>query len=278
MTDLVTLQVADGVAVVTLNRPERLNAINVPMGEAFDATMVAAALDPRVRVIVVTGAGDRGFCVGADMARLDGLRATGSTRPPNPRPGTPHPVLDALTDAPAHLRSRYTLPMAVPQPVIAAINGACAGVGLALAVNCDVRFASRSAIFAAGFPQRGLTAEAALAKTLSDLIGKGRASDLLLSGRKVSAEEALGLGLVNAVHDFAELAPQALAYARAIAQGASPRSTRIIKRQLRLAGDQTFEAAQTLSYDETLASLASEDFQEGVVSYTERRPPRFVGR
>jgi enoyl-CoA hydratase/carnithine racemase len=257
MSDLIIEDRIGGVAVITLNRPERMNAVNTPMGEAFDAAMVRAALDPAVRVVVVTGAGDRGFCAGADMDRLDGL---------------------ALVEAPPRLRTRYSLPLALPQPVIAAVNGAAAGVGLALAANCDVRFASRTAIFTAGFPLRGLTAEAGLARMLTVLVGRGAASDLLLSGRKIDAEEALRIGLVNAVTTPEDLLPHAMAYAARIADEASPRSTRVIKRQLRMAIDESFEDALVRSHGETASSLLSEDFREGVASFKERRKARFTGR
>jgi enoyl-CoA hydratase/carnithine racemase len=278
MSDLIIEDRIGGVAVITLNRPERMNAVNTPMGEAFDAAMVRAALDPAVRVVVVTGAGDRGFCAGADMDRLDGLAPGGSEKRIGAVPGSPHPVLDALVEAPPRLRTRYSLPLALPQPVIAAVNGAAAGVGLALAANCDVRFASRTAIFTAGFPLRGLTAEAGLARMLTVLVGRGAASDLLLSGRKIDAEEALRIGLVNAVTTPEDLLPHAMAYAARIADEASPRSTRVIKRQLRMAIDESFEDALVRSHGETASSLLSEDFREGVASFKERRKARFTGR
>lgn len=278
MTETVKLDVDQGVAIVTLNRPERMNAVNAAMGEAFDAAMVKAALDPAVRVIVLTGAGERAFCAGADMERLAGLAPGGSEKLSHAGPGSAVSIFDALADAPQHLRGRYTAPSAVPQPVIAAVNGACAGVGLALAAACDVRFASRTAVFVASFALRGLTAEAGIAKTLSSLIGRAAASDLLLSGRKVTAEEAYRLGLASDVAEPEALMARALDYAHAIARNASPRSTRIIKRQLREAQDQSFEAALDAARAETEASIASEDFREGVASYQAKRAPRFVGR
>lgn len=278
MSNLVKLEVDQSVAIVTLNRPDRMNAVNTPMGEALDAAMVQAALDPQVRVIVLTGAGERAFCAGADMERLAGLGPGGAeTLSPSGR-GPAGSVFDALVEAPRHLRTRYTAPSAVPQPVIAAVNGACAGVGLALAASCDLRFASRTAVFAASFALRGLTAEAGLAKTLSALIGRGAASDLLLSGRKVAADEALRLGLVSDVVEPQALMARVLDYAQAIARNASPRSTRIIKRQLREAQDQSFEAALESARTETEASVASEDFREGIASYRDKRTPQFVGR
>jgi enoyl-CoA hydratase/carnithine racemase len=277
MAQLVVTEIEAGVASITLNRPERLNAINPEMGEAFDRAMLAAQRDEAVRVVVITGAG-KGFCAGGDMDRLRALMADGGVSlPPGPVDGG-NGALDGFIEAPLELRSRYTMPFALEKPVIAAVNGAAAGVGFALAVACDIRFASRRAVFTAGFPRRGLTAEAGLAWSLTTLAGRGVASDLLLSGRRVEAEEALRLGLVNAVLEPGDLAPHALAYARDIAANCSPRSTRVIKRQLGLALDQTFAEALALSRREVEQSMKAEDFREGVESFLEGRAARFTGR
>lgn len=267
---------ADGVAVVTLNRPERLNGLSQVMGEALDDAFATLGADSAVRAIVLTGAG-RGFCAGADMDRLQGLvSGKGAGISSNP-PDQPNAIFDSLADAPAHLRSRLLAPMAVPQPVIAAINGPCAGVGLALAVSCDLRFGSPTALFTAAFPRRGLTAEAGLAWSLPRLVGRGAAADILLSGRKIGAVEAAAMGLLNAVIEDDVLA-HAMAYARDIATNVSPRSSRVIKRQLNLAADQPQADALALAYAEVIASLACEDFREGVASFVEKRPPAFTGR
>lgn len=270
----VLLGVTDGVALVTLNRPDRLNAISADMGERLDAVMAEAGADPKVRAVVLTGAG-RGFCAGADLQRLNAL--AGGQASVRRRPDDPSPAFAAL-DAPAHQRSRYVIPTALPKPVIAAINGPAAGVGLALACACDVRFGAPEALFAAVFARRGLTAEAGLAYTLPALVGQGHAADLLLSGRKVGAEEALAMGLLNAVLPADDLLPHALEYARDIAANVSPRSVRVIKAQLLAARAQTFAEAMRRAYDEVTGSLASEDFQEGVAAAREKRAPRFPGR
>lgn len=273
--EFVLCDIKDGVALVTLNRPERLNAMGAVMGEQFDRIMVDVGVDDAVRAVVLTGSG-KGFCAGADMDRLQGM-ADGERLDSFPA-GTPNPAYDRLAEASVFNRSRYALPSALPKPVIAAINGACAGVGLALAVTCDVRFASAGALFTAAFPRRGLTAESGLAFTLPALIGQGAASDLLLSGRKILADEAQGMGLVNRVLEPDQLLDHAMAYARDIAQNVSPRSTRVIKRQLWMARSQSYAEAMTTAFGEVVASLASEDFREGVAHYKEKRPPRFTGR
>ena len=272
-----TCEVEHGVAVITLNRPERLNAIGPEMGEVFDRLMVRAGTDDAVRAIVLTGAG-RGFCAGADVARLDDLVETRGKSHGRPPPGAPHPVFDVLVDAPPTSRTRYVIPSALPKPVIAAVNGACAGVGLSLAVTSDLRFASAEAFFTASFVRRGLTAEHALASTLPALVGQGAAADMLLSGRRVTAAEALALGLVNAVLAPDALLPHAIGYARDLAQNSSPRSMRIIKRQLWEARDQSLSQALLSAHEHLIASLASDDFQEGVAHFKERRPARFTGR
>ncbi len=278
MTDPLLITIEHGVGLITLNRPERLNAIDAEMGERLEHAMVSLGLDEAVRVVAITGAG-RGFCAGADVARLDELAGPGAIRRKvATRPGEPQPILDALVDAEPAFRTRYLSPMAVGKPVIAIVNGPCAGIGLALAVACDLRFAAAAAMFTTIFPRRGLVAEGGLAWTLPALIGHGAASDLLMSGRKIDADEALRLGLVNAVHPTETLRACAMAYARDLAEQASPRSLRIIKQQLQAARRQTPLEATRMSYDETMASLGCADFLEGQAAFKERRAPRFTGR
>jgi enoyl-CoA hydratase/carnithine racemase len=280
MPQYILCDVDRGVALITLNRPEKLNAIIAEMGQQFDRAMVEAGADPQVRAVVITGAGE-GFCVGADASRLAGIvesgptGAKGSNQAP---PGTAHPVFDELRGSPYEHRARYLSPGALNKPVIAAVNGAAAGVGLALAVTCDVRFASETALFRAVFAQRGLTAEVGLAWSLPRLIGRGHANDMLLSGRRVDAEEARHMGLVNKVLAPGDLLDHAMGYAREIAEKVSPRSAAVIKRQLQRGQDQTYAQALELGYHEAIASLTSEDFKEAVAAFAEKRAPKFTGR
>ncbi len=274
----VSLHIEDQVALVTLNRPERLNAMGNEMGRQFDQIMVRIAQDENVRAVVLTGAG-RGFCSGADMERLERFAESKGATAHVPRPGEATGAYRELVgSAPQELLSRYCAPQAVPQPVIAAVNGPCAGIGLALAVMCDLRFASGEAAFVAPFGKRGLVAETGLASSLAALVGSGAAADLLLSGRKVGADEALRIGLVDHLKPSERLLPDALEYARDLARSVSPRSARIIKRQLWQARTQSFADALALSMLETKASLLSEDFAEGLLHFREKRPPRFTGR
>ncbi|MFI5427188.1 enoyl-CoA hydratase-related protein [Aeromicrobium sp. UC242_57] len=178
-TDLVLTEVSDGVAVVTWNNPERNNAWSVPMERAYYSALEACAEDPAVRVIVVTGSG-RGFCPGMDSSTLASQTTGGSPTYP-------------------HLRQPMTLPHTIPKPIIAAINGACAGIGFVAAMNCDMRFLSSRAKMTTSFAQRGIMAEHGLAWSLPRQIGTSAALDLLLSGRVVLSDEALDLGLVDRV-------------------------------------------------------------------------------
>jgi len=261
-----------GVAVLTLNRPDKLNAISPELGHAYDECMVRLASDPGVRAIVITGAG-KGFCGGADAGRLATLARDGGASLASAA-ASPY---ERLTSAPAHLRQRYQVAAAVPQPVIAAVNGACVGAGLSLAVSCDVRFASTEAFFATIFAQRGLVAEAGLAWTLPRLVGRGAANDLLLSGRRIDAAAALRMGLVNEVLAPDQLLPHAMAYAHEIASRTSPRSTRVIKAQLRAAETGPLSEAIASAAEALREALGSADFREAVDALRERRPAQFTG-
>lgn len=275
MTDAtVLLTVERGVAVITLNRPDRLNAIEPEMGALLDETWVQVANDPAVRAVVLTGAG-RGFCAGADLARAKLVEGGHRMAPP---PGSPNPVFDRIARAPLELRTRYAAPACLPQPVIAAVNGPCAGVGLALAVSCDVRFASEEAMFTAMFGRRGLTAEGGLAWSLPRLIGAGPAMDMMISGRKIDSATALRWNLVSEVAPAGGVVERAVAYAQDIADNVSPRSARIIKQQVRLGLQQSQADANLASYLDVARSLESDDAKEGAAAFLGRRPPRFTGQ
>jgi len=253
--DVVLRDLTDGILTLTLNRPDRLNAWTREMGERYFDLLEAAAADKDVRVIVVTGSG-RGFCAGADMDLLQSIGGGAAV------------VGEERRRFPAHT-------LAIPKPVIAAINGPAAGVGLVLAMMCDIRFAAAGAKLTTSFARRGLIAEYGLAWLLPRTIGPGAALDLLLSGRVLLAEEALGLGLVNRVTAPEDLLEEVTAYARDLAVNCSPRSLAVIKRQVYRHSDVDFAAAHAEAVRLMEESLQTADFKEGVASYVERREPRF---
>jgi enoyl-CoA hydratase/carnithine racemase len=246
------------VAVLTLNRPDRLNAWTREMENRYFDLLEGCGADPDVRVIVVTGAG-RGFCAGADMDDLQGIGDSGGP-----------------SDEQAAERRPQRLPLTIPKPIIAAINGPCAGIGLVQALMCDIRFAAEGAKFTTAFARRGLVAEHGISWLLPRLVGPARALDLLLSGRVVLAEEAAELGLVNRALAPAELMPAALAYASELATLCSPASMAAMKRQVYAAMEAGLEQATDEADRLMLASFARPDFGEGVASFVERREPHFA--
>jgi enoyl-CoA hydratase/carnithine racemase len=256
--DLVLLEVTDAVGVVTWNRPERNNAYSVPLERAYYARLRECEQDPDVRVIVVTGAG-KSFCPGMDSQTLE-AQANDPTI-------TTHP----------HLRPPVTLPRSIRKPVIAAINGACAGIGLVAAMNCDLRFASSTAKITAAFSRRGIMAEHGLAWSLQRVVGQSRALDLLFSGRIVQGQEALALGVVDRIFEPAELMDRTLEYAHDLAANCSPVAMGIMKQQVYQAAESTHDEARTMAIRWWYDLLRDHpDFKEGITSFLDKRPPAFA--
>lgn len=252
------LEVADGVAVLTINRPHRNNAWSIPMELEYYQHLERLEADPEVRVIVLTAQG-RIFCPGIDTQTL------------SDQVGDP-----ALTTHP-HKRTPITFPRTIRKPIIAAINGSCAGIGLVAAMNCDLRFASNKAKFTTAFVKRGIMAEHGLAWTLTRVLGTSKAMDLLLSARVVVGQEALDLGLVDRLFEPEEVLPATLEYARDLAKNSSPTAMGLIKSQVYEAEESTHEDARTLAIRWWYTVLRQhEDFKEGVNSYLEKRPPAFA--
>ncbi len=257
-TEAAALLELDGpVAVITLNRPDRGNAWTRQMQEDYFGALERCAADPEVRAIVVTGAG-RSFCVGADMDLLSQVVEEGAS----------------ASSSSAATRS-HTYATSIPKPVIGAINGAAAGLGLVHALMCDVRIAAAGAKFTTAFSRRGLVAEHGISWLLPRLVGPANALDLLLSGRIVLAEEAQAMGLVNKVVPAEDVLPQALAYARELATFSSPKSMAVIKRQVYGHLELDLDAALAESNGLMAESLKWPDLAEGVASYLEKREPRF---
>lgn len=268
--------IADRVATITLNRPDKLNAWTAIMEREMRSAIEEAERDDQVRVIVLTGAG-RGFCAGADMSLLSSVAEHGLDEKGREQ-ALRNSGSGAAEGVRPDFRKKYSYFPAVGKPVIAAINGPVVGLGLVIALYADLRFASDAARFSTAFARRGLIAEYGLAWILPRLVGHANALDLLFSARLIDAAEALRMGLVNHVFPQGAFLEKVNEYARDLATNSSPRSTRVIKRQVYEAMFQTLEEAFAASEHEMLASLQCEDFKEGVAHFLEKRAPVFTGR
>ncbi|MBN1626012.1 MAG: enoyl-CoA hydratase/isomerase family protein, partial [Deltaproteobacteria bacterium] len=175
-------------------------------------------------------------------------------------------------------RRRYSWLMGIKKPVIAAINGPAAGLGLLIALYCDIRFASDRAKFSTAFSKRGLIAEHGISWMLPRIVGLSNTLDMLYSSRLITPQEALSMGLVNRVFPHESFISDVMIYAGELANSVSPRSMRVIKRQVYNALFQTLSEASEAADEELLKSLASDDFKEGVAHFLDKRPPRFTGR
>ena len=271
--ETIRYEVDGPVAVITLNRPERLNAISGPMIAELRHSLATAERDAAVVGIVITGEG-RGFCAGADMEGLSELSHNEDTDP-----FAQDQTLESLEPGgPDHgpdFEKSVTFVMAVRKPVVGAINGPAAGMGVAFAAACDVRFAHEDTFFVNAFAQRGLSGEHATTWLLPRLMGHGRALDMMWTGRRVGAAEAKECGLVNEVVEKDNLVEAAKDYVRTLAKTASPRSLMHIKQQTYLDLMRPLAAAMDDAEDRIRQSMTWSDFAEGVEAFQERREPNF---
>jgi enoyl-CoA hydratase/carnithine racemase len=259
--EFIAYEVDDPVATIRLNRPERLNAFTIPMlAEIRDAVRNAEA-DRAVVGIVITGTG-RGFCAGLDAGSLADAVGNRSPTPPADDPGGEVPGL-------------FTYLLAVPKPVIAAINGVAAGGGFVLCVMCDIRFASTAASFTTVFSKRGLIAEHGTSWIVPRLVGPGQALDLLWSSRRFDADEAHRIGLVEHLAEPDDLVPAARRYIEDLAANVSPASIADTKRLVYSHMGAGYEAALREAHVVQEASLHRPDATEGSSALLDRRPPRF---
>ncbi len=272
--DTILYDLADGVATITLNRPDKLNALTPQMLSDFFAAVAKAGADPDAKVIVVTGAG-RGFSAGLDLAIIGGGGSGGVETHPEASPQWGDDIGPAL--APYYSGGWPTL-ITCRKPTIAAINGAAFGWGFILALHCDIRFASTSAMFNATFARIGVPGEKGSAWLLTRHIGQAKAMDLLYTARRFDGAEAKALGLVNDVFADEALLPQVLDYARTIATYSAPRSLAAMKAQVWTALDEDYTTAFAAADLEQHKATNTEDFREAFTSYREKRAPVYKGR
>ena len=273
MTD-VLYAVGGGVATLTFNRPDKLNALTPEMlSEVFRLTAEAAA-DPAVKVIVLTGAG-RGFCAGLDV----GIIGSGAGGRVEAEPGiAPQWGEDIGPEMQRLFAGGWNTLITCRKPTIAAVNGPAFGWGFILALHCDIRFAARSALFNATFARIGVPGEKGSAWLLSRLVGTARAADLLFSARRFDGAEAERLGIVNAVLGDEALMAHVADYARNIADYSAPRALAAIKAQIWTAIDDSYADGFVYADAEQERATGTEDFREAFASYREKRLPKFTGR
>ena len=271
----ILFDVDDPVATITLNRPQALNVWTGVMADEVRDAVGRAERDPAVVGIVLTGAG-KGFCAGADMNDLTTISGAGggssdagaATRSSSVgKPGE-----DSWGD---DLRGTYTYLMSVPKPVIAAINGPVAGMGVPIVLSCDLRFMNEATVLTTSFAQRGLVAEWGLSWLLGRLVGPAHALDLLFSARRVRGDEAERIGLVNRALPPDEVLPAAHDYVRQLARSSSPSSMAVMKRQVYTELHAGLGAAERQAIELMVESFNRPDFAEGVQSFLQRRDPKF---
>ena len=245
--------------MVCIERAERLNALTFAMIAEIRRVVDEAVADTTVTGVVITGAG-RGFCAGLDMNDL--ARSSQG--------------IEARATDDAELPALFGHLLSAPKPIIAAINGVCAGGGMVLAMMCDLRFAAPEAWFTSAFSQRGLIAEHGTAWLLPRLMGTSRALDVLWSSRRFDAAEAYRMGLVDRLIDADQLVAASCAYLDDLAATVAPRSIAVMKRQVYDGLSQTIGGSLDDADQRMRASLTHPDLAEGVASFVERRPPRFM--
>lgn len=265
----ITYAVDGPVAFITFNRPERMNALTKVSEAELRSAIEDADRDASIRAIILSGAG-RAFCAGMDMDELAVLPADDIRREEWMRPYDMNRRADYQT--------RYSYFPAVGKPIIAALNGATAGLGLVLALYSDFRIASDKAVFATAFAKRGLIGEHGIAWMLARVVGHSNAMDLLLTSRKFDATEALAMRLVHRIVPADTLVTECRSLAATLCEDVSPRSVRVMKRQIWETPFQTLGDAVVLANQEMFASLQSEDFKEGIRHFQEKRRARFTGK
>jgi len=258
-------------AVITLNRPEALNALTNTMLSELKHAFATAEQDQNVVGIVLTGAG-RGFCAGMDMNNLSAQSKGDSSGGEKRRVLDAEPGDKSMGD---NFKVAFTYILSIRKPVIVGVNGACAGLGMSIALLGDMRFGTENSRFVTAFAQRGLIAEHGQSWVLPRLVGSSRALDLLWSSRKVGAEEALRIGLMDRIVATDDLVAECQNYIETLAANCSPTSLMMMKKQIYRHMNANLHDAMVESNEWMAESLKREDFKEGVDSFMERRAPDF---
>lgn len=259
----VLYEVSDGIATITLNRPERMNTISRPMLDLLAELLLKADGDPAARVVILTAKG-RMFCAGLDLVSASEGKGIGAQT-------------DAVRTSIDLKRIPPTVLFNMDKPTICAINGAAAGYGMDTALGCDIRIMTEGAKFAAAFVKRGIVPESGGTWFLPRMIGWAKASEIIFSGKTLTAQESLALGLTNAVVPEGELMMRARAMAKEIASNA-PLAVQASKRMMRAALSEGFNEHVQRVYLQLLPLFRTDDFREGIKSFVEKRPAKFEGR
>ena len=270
MYEQILYEVAEPAATITLNRPKQLNAWTDRMGAEVKHALAQAEQDKRVVAIILTGAG-RGFCAGADLHMLKGI-SEGQGGESVPAELAADPGDAGMGES---FRGTYTYLLSIRKPIIAAVNGPVAGMAVPIVACCDLRFAGSEASFTTSFSRRGLIAEWGSSWVLPRLLGPAHALELLFSARKIDAAEAERIGLVNRVVAAPELLAFTHRYVEELAANCSPASMMIMKRQVYQHLTASLGEAERDAVRLMLESFKRPDFREGVVSFLEKRPPKF---
>ena len=256
-------EVKDSIATLTLNRPDRLNALGGSLRDDLHDAVTRSAADPEVRVMIITGAG-KGFCAGGDVKAMNEAKEGRRERP----------FMEKIAPG----RDRTLLAMReAPQPIIAAVNGAAAGAGMNLALACDIRLASSAAKFSQAFVKRGLHPDWGGTYFLPRIVGMAKACELIFTGALIDAAEALRLGIVSQVLAPEEMLPAAQTLARAIAAG-PPIAIRLARRGLYRNAESDLRTALEYETFAQNACFETEDATEGIRAFVEKRAPQFRGR